>query len=338
MYCKYYGLKHKPFELAPVGGRVYLSEGHREALATLRYGVISNKGFLLLTGGVGTGKTTVLNTLLGMVKDKVRVVVLNNPTLSKHEFFTYLSGKLGVPYKNNKGTFILQLGDFLNNYGKEGGKVLLIIDEAQAFPIDLLEEIRLLSNHAGQGNALSIFLIGQPELQDKLADPALLPLRQRIGLRHHLEPLSESDTGQYIAYRLNQADAANSAIFDNSAVSVIHKESGGNPRLINIICDHALITGFSQDLRTISKNVIDDCIKEIKLRNEKKLQGSDDQKKPKITFNFFGKQLLFSRRTLITFLSAFLVIISIIILYNFAPKSWWQQLVSLSTPITEVIK
>ena len=337
MYRKYYGLKHKPFELAPVGGLVYLSEGHREALATLRYGVISNKGFLLLTGGVGTGKTTVLNTLLGMVKDKVRVVVLNNPTLSKHEFFTYLSGKLGVPYDNNKGTFILQLANFLEEYAEEGGKVLLIIDEAHAFPIDLLEEVRLLSNHAGQKNALTIFLIGQPELQDKLADPILLPLRQRIGLRHHLEPLSESDTGQYIAYRLNQADAANSAIFDNSAVSVIHKESGGNPRLINIICDHALITGFSQDLRTISKNVIDDCLKEIKLQNEKRLQSSDNRKKTKIAFKFFGKQLLFSI-TLIAFLATFIVISSTIILYNFAPESWWQHLVSLSTPIIEIIK
>ncbi|MFT5728854.1 MAG: general secretion pathway protein A [Desulforhopalus sp.] len=337
MYRKYYGLKHKPFELAPVGGRVYLSEGHREALATLRYGVISNKGFLLLTGGVGTGKTTVLNTLLGMVKDKVRVVVLNNPTLSKHEFFTYLSGKLGVPYDNNKGTFILQLANFLEEYAEEGGKVLLIIDEAHAFPIDLLEEVRLLSNHAGQKNALTIFLIGQPELQDKLADPILLPLRQRIGLRHHLEPLSESDTGQYIAYRLNKADAANSAIFDNSAVSVIHKESGGNPRLINIICDHALITGFNRDLRTISKNVIDECITEIKLQNEKKLQQSDNQKKRKFTFNFSVKQLLFSI-TLIAFLATFIVISSTIILYNFAPESWWQHLVSLSTPIIEIIK
>jgi len=338
MYRKYYGLKHKPFELAPVGGRVYLSEGHREALATLRYGVISNKGFLLLTGGVGTGKTTMLNTLLGMLKDKVRVVVLNNPTLSQHEFFTYLSGKLDVPYNNNKGTFILQLADFLNSFGKEGGIVLLIIDEAQAFPIDLLEEIRLLSNHTGQGNTLIIFLIGQPELQEKLADPILRPLRQRIGLRHHLEPLSESDTGQYIAYRLNQADAANSAIFDNSAVSVIHKESGGNPRLINIICDHALITGFNQDLRTISKNVIDDCVKEIKLQNEENLQGSNNQKKPKIAFKFFGKQLLFAKKTLISCLSTFIVLISIIILYNFAPESWWQRLVSLSTPIIEIIK
>ena len=338
MYRKYYGLKHKPFELAPVGGLVYLSEGHREALATLRYGVISNTGFLLLTGGVGTGKTTVLNTLLGMVKDKVRVVVLNNPTLSKHEFFTYLSGKLGVPYNNNKGSFILQLVNFLKKYAEEGGKVLLIIDEAQSFPINLLEEIRLLSNHAGQRNALSIFLIGQPELQDKLADPLLLPLRQRIGLRHHLEPLSESDTGQYIAYRLNKAGALNSALFDNSAVSAIHKESGGNPRLINVICDHALITGYNRDLRTISKNVIDECIKEIKLQNEKKLLGSDNQKKSKIVFKFFGKQFSFSKRTFIACLAAVIVIISAILLYNFAPESWWQYLVSLSTSIIELIQ
>lgn len=338
MYRKYYGLQHKPFELAPVGGRVYLSEGHREALATLRYGVIANKGFLLLTGGVGTGKTTVLNTLLGMLKDKVHVCVLNNPTLTKHEFFSYLAGKLGIPYAGNKGTFILDFANFLRDYAKEGGKVLLIIDEAQAFPLNMLEEIRLLSNHAGENNALSIFLIGQPELQDQLADPILLPLRQRIGLRHHLEPLSEEDTAQYIAYRLNKAGAVNSAIFASEAVSIIHKESRGNPRLINIICDHAMISGFNHDLRTINKHVIEDCIKEIKLQKEKKLQGSDLQNDTNFTLKIFRNQAKISKT--LTAIIAVLLIITLITLaaYTFAPQAWWQILTSTLNPIIEIIK
>ncbi|BHH86307.1 ExeA family protein [Desulforhopalus sp. 52FAK] len=325
MYRKYYGLKHKPFELAPVGGRVYLSEGHREALATLRYGVIANKGFLLLTGGVGTGKTTVLNTLLGMLKDKVRLCVLNNPKLSKHEFFSFISKSLGIPYKKNKGTFILDFAKYLKDYSKEGGKVLLIIDEAQAFPIELLEEIRLLSNHAGEDNALSIFLIGQPELQDQLADPLLLPLRQRIGLRHHLEPLSESDTAQYIAYRLNKAGAVNSALFNTEAVALIHKESRGNPRLINIICDHALISGFSGDLRIINKNTVADAINEIKLHKEKKLQASDLQKRNYFTRMFNGKIKI--PKTLAYCAFILICIVSIVLTLNiFAPQDWWRNL------------
>ena len=338
MYRKYYGLRHKPFELAPVGGRMYLSESHREALATLRYGVIANKGFLLLTGGVGTGKTTVLNTLLGMLKDKVRVCVLNNPTLDKHEFFSYLSGEFGLPYKKNKGAFILDFANFLKSYAKEGGKVLLIIDEAQAFSLNMLEEIRLLSNHAGEKNALSIFLIGQPELQDQLADPILLPLRQRIGLKHHLEPLTENDTAQYIAYRLNRAGAVNSAIFSSDAVSTIHKESRGNPRLINIICDHAMISGFNHELKTINTNVIDDCIKEIKLQKEKKLQGSDLQNKSNITLKIIGKQFNISK----TFAGIITVILILTLIisaaYEFAPQSWWQYFTTILNPIIEIIK
>ncbi len=275
MYRKFYGLTKKPFDLAPVGGLVYLSEAHQEGLAILRYGVIADKGFLLLTGGVGAGKTTVLNTLLEMVKSKVRVCVLNNPKLSRHEFFHYIGKKLGIPYKGNKGQFILQFTKLLDRYAREGGKVLLIIDEAQVFPIDLLEEIRLLSNHSNAKNVLSIFLIGQPELQDTLAHPRLLPLRQRIGIRYHIEPLAEKDTEHYISYRLSTAGAANASIFDAKAISAIHEASKGNPRLINIICDHALITGFSRDLTKIDRSIILDCLEEIRLKGEETLRVSE---------------------------------------------------------------
>jgi general secretion pathway protein A len=278
MYRKFYGLQKRPFELAPDGNIVYLSEAHREAIATLRYGVIADKGFLLLTGGVGTGKTTMLNNLLGMLKDKVRLCVLNNPTLSRHEFLYFLAGKLGVGYEGNKGEFILQFSNLLENCEKTGEKVLLIIDEAQVFPIELLEEIRLLSNLAEDRNVLSIFLIGQPELQEKLAHPQLLPLRQRIGIRYHLKPLLREDTAQYISYRLNRAGADNPAIFSKQAIDCIHEASRGNPRLINVICDHALLSGFTQDMPQIDGDVVFECLKDIRLQGEESLQVSELQK------------------------------------------------------------
>ena len=277
MYLQFYGLKKRPFDLAPDGNLVYLSEAHQEAIATLRYGVISDKGFLLLTGGVGAGKTTILNSLLGMLKNKVRVCVLNNPTLTQHEFFHYLEGKLGFNSNGNKGQFILQFSRLLDKCEKSREKVLLIIDEAQVFPINLLEEIRLLSNHAENRNVFSIFLIGQPELQEKLAHQQLLPLRQRIGIRYHLEPLTRDDTAQYILYRLNRAGADNPAIFTKQAIDCIHEASQGNPRLINVICDHAMLSGFTQDMPQIDRDVILDCLKDIRLHGEERLQVSEPQ-------------------------------------------------------------
>jgi len=277
MYRQFYGLKKRPFDLAPDGNLVYLSEAHQEAIATLRYGVISDKGFLLLTGGVGAGKTTILNSLLGMLKNKVRVCVLNNPTLTQHEFFHYLEGKLGFNSNGNKGQFILQFSRLLDKCEKSREKVLLIIDEAQVFPINLLEEIRLLSNHAENRNVFSIFLIGQPELQEKLAHQQLLPLRQRIGIRYHLEPLTRDDTAQYILYRLNRAGADNPAIFTKQAIDCIHEASQGNPRLINVICDHAMLSGFTQDMPQIDRDVILDCLKDIRLHGEERLQVSEPQ-------------------------------------------------------------
>ncbi len=322
MYCNFYGLKLKPFELAPVGGLVYLSEAHREAIATLRYGVIADKGFLLLTGGVGSGKTTLLNTLLGMLHDKVQVCVLNNPKLSRNEFFCYLGGKIGINCNGNKGQFLLNFSKLLGKFKKEGSKLLLIIDEAQAFSIDLFEEIRLLSNLAEESNVLGIFLIGQPELQKKLADPILLPLRQRIGIRYHLEPLGRDDTGQYIAYRLNKAGAVNSTFFSKEAIDCIYEACMGNPRLINVICDHALISGFASEKTIIDRGVIIDCIKEIKLQGEEQLQISDLLEKPRMSPVWMNK----ARKSLpaaIFVLVALLLATSGSLLYYFPLPKWF---------------
>jgi general secretion pathway protein A len=282
MYRKFYGLKQQPFQLAPAWDIVYLSESHKEGLATLRYGVISDKGFLLLTGGVGSGKTTLLNHLVNMLYGKVQVCVLNNPTLRRDEFFHYIGEQLGFDYKGNKSKFISQFSHHLNKYENLKGKVLLIIDEAQAFPIELLEEIRLLSNHASERSVFSIFLIGQPELQEKLAHPQLLPLRQRIGIRYHLEPLTREDTAQYISFRLNKAGAINSAIFTTGAIDCIHEASQGTPRLINIICDHALVSGFTEDKNQIDRNIVVECLKQIRLQGEDSLKVSELARQAKV--------------------------------------------------------
>jgi general secretion pathway protein A len=275
MYRNFYGLRKKPFELTPTSDVVYMSEAHREALATLRYGIISDKGFLMLTGGIGTGKSTLVNSLLAMVKDKVRVCVLNNPTLNRHEFFHYLAKQLSLEYNGNKGEFILKFSQLLERTYRRKGKILLIIDEAQVFPVKLMEEVRLLSNQAGSRNVLSIFLIGQPELQETLAHPRLRPLRQRIGIRFHLQELKRSDTARYIAHRLHEAGAANPSLFTEAALDSIHQASAGNPRLINIICDHALISGFAQGINQIDRDLILECVDELKLPGESDLTRSE---------------------------------------------------------------
>lgn len=275
MYFSYYGLKSKPFELAPDGSFVYMSEAHKEGLATLRYGVIANKGFLLLTGGVGVGKTTILNALLRMIKDKVNVCLLNNPKLSKREFYHYLAENLNLSYGGNKSKFIIGFSKLLKKCNKRSEKILLIIDEAQAFSVDLLEEIRLLSNHAGESNVLSIFFIGQPEIREQLATSQLLPLRQRIGIRYHLEPLQKEDTEQYIFHRLSRAGANRTSIFTDDAIETIHEASQGNPRLINILCDHAMISGFAKDLKEIDRDIIIECVEDLRLPGEETLQTSE---------------------------------------------------------------
>ncbi len=290
MYFSYYGLKENPFELAPDGSFVYMSETHKEGMATLRYGVIANKGFLLLTGGVGVGKTTILNALLKMLEKKVSVCLLNNPSLTKDEFYHYLASKLDLAYDENKSSFILQFEKLLIQCVQKGEKILLIIDEAQAFPIELLEEIRLLSNLGGVSNVLGIFLVGQPEIREQLATSQLLPLRQRIGIRYHLEPFSASESEQYIYFRLNRAGGRNTKIFTEEAVASIHEASQGNPRLINILCDHAMLSGSAKDLRKIDKALILESLEELRLPGEATLQTSEVRSRPRPQPSEFIKQ------------------------------------------------
>lgn len=270
MYENYYGLTSKAFDLIPDPDKVYMSEAHEEALAILRYGVIDRKGFLLLTGGVGTGKTTLLQLLVKSLDTKVHLCLIANPTLALNEFYYYLAAKYGLgEYDGNKAKFLLDFAEFLKQCRENGERVLLIIDEAHVLPVELLEEIRLLSNQEYQDfGVMSVFLVGQPELNERLGHERLLPLRQRIGIRFHLQPFAEEETKRYILFRLAKAGVQRGDIFMDEAVSLIHAEGHGVPRLINVICDQALLAGFAEGKPVIDAAIVRDCVGEIGIPGE----------------------------------------------------------------------
>ncbi|MFH7320767.1 ExeA family protein [Desulfurivibrio sp. D14AmB] len=270
MYTKYYGLRKNPFDLTTDSGPVFMGESHQEALAVLRYGVMERKGFLLLTGDVGTGKTTLLHLLLRSLDRQVRVCLLSNPSLTVDDFYYTLAAGFGLtPYAGSKARFMEEFTAFLAKSGRAGERVLLIIDEAQVLPVELLEEIRLLSNQQGAAaGVLGVFLVGQPELNQRLGGQRLLPLRQRIAIRFHLESFDRAATAGYITFRLQQAGARRFDLFSAAAIDLIHKASGGVPRLINILADQALLTGFAESRPVIEAETVRACVQDLHIPGE----------------------------------------------------------------------
>jgi general secretion pathway protein A len=269
MYTKYYGLAKKPFSLTPDPSVVFMSETHQEGLAILKYGILSKKCFLVLTADVGSGKTTLLQALVSSLEQDVHLCLLNNPILYRDEFFSYIAKKLGLHWDGNKAMFLIEFGNLLKQCYDKDERVLLIFDEAHVLPVDLLEEIRLLSNLEEKGqDVLSIFLVGQPELNERMSDDRLLPLRQRIGIRFHLHRFTLDETRQYILFRLRHAGARHLNIFSEEAIAVIHKVSQGTPRLINIICDHALLTGFAESKPVIGAELIKESVDDLHFPGE----------------------------------------------------------------------
>ena len=280
MYLQYYGFNRKPFELVPKLDTLFLGETHKEGLAVLKYGVISDKGFLLLTGGIGTGKTTLINCLAASLKMTEGLCIISNPNLNVAEFYYYFASKIGLEFDGNKARFLLVFSEYLKKCQETGQKVLLIIDEAHILPIELLEEIRLLANLSGEyPGSLSVFLVGQPELLERLAEKQFLALRQRIALRFHLESLSPKDTLQYILFRLNAAGAKQGGLFTKKAIDAIHKGAEGNPRVINILCDHALLTGYSRNVLKIDQKIIHECIEQQHLQGDQEFYGLPKKKR-----------------------------------------------------------
>jgi general secretion pathway protein A len=270
MYCEFYGLARTPFEMTPDPAFLYLGDTHREGLATLVYGVQSGKGFVLLTGEVGTGKTTLLHALLGQLEADTASAFIFNPRLEPLDFFRVLLDEYGIDARcTTKAEYLLTLNEFLIDRLGRNHKTVLIIDEAQTLSPEMLEEVRLLSNlETPTSKLIQIILVGQPELIDLLARPELRQLRQRIVLRHHLRPFDARETEAYIEERLALAGFTGKGIFTRAARKEIHAVTGGVPRLVNIVCDGALLTGYGREIRTLGPDVIQEVAGDLHLRGD----------------------------------------------------------------------
>jgi general secretion pathway protein A len=267
MYCDYYGFVRRPFEMTPDPTFLFLGEAHREGLATLVYGVQSGKGFVLLTGEVGTGKTTLLHALLAQLDSSTAMAFIFNPILTPLDFFEMLFREFGIKKKcKSKAGYLVALNDFLIGRLANDQQTLLIIDEAQNLSPEMLEEVRLLSNlETSTSKLLQIMLVGQPELNELLSRPELRQLRQRIALRHHLRPLNEKELRDYVAERLARAGYIGKEIFKRSAVKELFSASQGIPRIINNICDAALLLSYAREVRYVDAGVIQDVVVKLAL-------------------------------------------------------------------------
>ena len=268
MYTSFFGLNEKPFAITPDPRYLFMSERHGEALAHLVYGVTESGGFMQLTGEVGTGKTTLVRTLLqNKLPNNADVAVVLNPRLSVVEFLETICEELGILAPEIRGS-VKALVDTLNRQllkaHADGRRVILVVDEAQNLSRDVLEQVRLLTNlETAKQKLLQIILIGQPELRDLLSREDLRQLAQRITGRYHLEPLSRDETAQYIEHRLRVAGALGE-VFDSSAKREVFRLTEGVPRLINVICDRALLGAYSRETRRVSRRLVRRAAAEIK--------------------------------------------------------------------------
>jgi type II secretory pathway predicted ATPase ExeA/phage tail protein X len=269
MYTDFYELKEKPFDLTASPRFLYLGEGHKEALAVLTYGVMEHQGFVLLTGEVGTGKTTMVHALLSNLDTSVIHAHLSNPLLSAKEFIGYLGFAAFRKWLNlkSKAQFLYLFEEFLNRCHEHQKHFILIIDEAHKLSFELLEEIRLLSNmEKAEEKLLSIILVGQPELNAKLHDPRCRPLYQRISIRYHIKPLNLQETQEYLTKRLVVAGAQNvDDVFPSAVRKAIHEFSGGFPRTINILSDNLLLLGYAKGQRKLTPAMARECFEDLKL-------------------------------------------------------------------------
>lgn len=260
MYLSFYGLAEKPFAITPDPRYLYLGERHAEALAHLVYGVTEAGGFIQLTGEVGTGKTTIIRSLLARQPDNAEIALILNPGMNAPEFLLTICEELGIMVPNDAIGSVKDLVDILNAYllkaHAQGKRVVLVVDEAQNLAPELLEQVRLLTNlETDTQKLLQIILIGQPELRDLLARNDLRQLAQRVTGRYHLDPLARSESAAYVKHRLRIAGATND-IFTSRALAELYRCSGGVPRLLNIISDRALLGGYTEDKHEITAAMV----------------------------------------------------------------------------------
>jgi putative secretion ATPase (PEP-CTERM system associated) len=267
MYERFYELRERPFALSPDPDYLYPSRVHREALDYLRYGLESHAGFVIITGEIGSGKTTLLQTLLRGLDSQTTVARIVNTMLEPRELLETLLIDFGLdPAGKSKPLLLRDLAQYLVDQRLAGRMVLLVIDEAQNLTLAALEELRMLSNlETEKSKLLQIVLVGQPNLREKLGSPELEQLRQRITVSYHLQPLDADETTNYINHRLRRAAVGSPVVFPREATDVIHVRSRGVPRIINIICDAALVFGYAEERRAIDLALVQEVLAELEL-------------------------------------------------------------------------
>lgn len=263
MYKKFFGLTKKPFTLIPDPHFLYLSAKHKKAFTALQYGLVSHAGFTLITGEIGSGKTTLVRCLLEKIKDQCEVGLITNTHSAFGDLLTWILAAFKIKSNaSNKAERFQAFVDFITEVSETQRRVVLIVDEAQNMDIQTLEELRLLSNiNINYDIMLQLILVGQPELVDKLNKPELVQFSQRISIEYHLTPLDFKETEQYIHHRLKVA-GSNEIIFQPSACAALYYYSGGTPRLINNLADLALVFAFASEKKKIDWNIIVDVISE----------------------------------------------------------------------------
>jgi general secretion pathway protein A len=261
MYEKFYGLRDIPFSLAPDPKYLFRTDSLLEVFANLQYGIENGKGIVVVTGEVGTGKTTILRSMLQSLDRSVLAAYIFNPILSTEDFFDLLAGEFRMRPQQSKASMLRLLGNVLVSRHSQGLRTVLVVDEAHLLPRHLLEEIRLLLNfETNREKLLQVILCGQPELHDLLSQPELRQLKQRVSLKCSIKTLTPHETGEYIRWRLRIAGCADENLFEPEAIRLAHRFSGGIPRIINNICDNALLTGFSEGSAQITAEIVEDVV------------------------------------------------------------------------------
>ncbi len=265
MYCHFYGLKERPFNVTSDPAFFFLSIKHKEALAHLIYGVSQRKGIIVLTGEIGTGKTTLCRFFLNQLSKNVKTAFILNPHFQEIQLLEAIVKDFGISVKDtSRLRLVWELNKFLLSESESGNNIVLIIDEAQNLKPNLLEQVRLLSNlETDKDKLLQVVLVGQPELNRRLNLYDLRQLRQRIMVRFHITPLEPDEIKNYINHRLNIAGSINNIEFTDEAIGLISSFSSGTPRLINMICDRALLAGFVAETKQIDSNIIKKCVEEL---------------------------------------------------------------------------
>lgn len=264
MYESFYGLKEKPFSLLPDPSFLYMSSKHRMALVMLEYGLMNQAGFTVISGGIGTGKTTLIRHLLNNIDQEHTVGLLSNTHSSFGELLQWILLAFDIKHTgDDKASMYQAFISFVINEYANNRRTVLIVDEAQNMSIETLEELRMLSNvNADKDQVLQIILVGQQQLRDTLRQPELVQFAQRIASDYHLEGLSEEETATYIRHRLKVVGSTNPDVFDDAACKEVHRNTGGIPRLINLLCDTTLVYGFAEDMMQVSAELVRDVARE----------------------------------------------------------------------------